>query len=173
MVFRFLLTTLALVGSITATNAFCPAPAFYSSREVAGQQPGTTALQVAIDTSEIKTGMTVELDGEPFQILNFSIMKQARGAAKTTIKFRNMFRGTTIEMTFRSGERFAETAEITKRDHQFTYSDEVSFILHILSNVLPRVPPSSAWFSPLVDKPVLLKREKGEKYKWEFVCVRF
>ena len=131
--FCFLLTTtLALVGSIiTATNAFCPAPAFYSSRQVlvAGQQPGTTtttALQVAIETSEIKTGMTVELDGEPFQILNFSIMKQARGAAKTTIKFKNLFRGTTIEMTFRSGEKFAEKAESTRLDHQFTYSDEVS-----------------------------------------------
>jgi hypothetical protein len=131
MSFRCLLTTtLALVGSIiTATTAFCPAPTFHSPYQVlgAGQQPGTTtALQVAIETSEIKTGMTVELDGEPFQILDFSIMKQARGAAKTTIKFRNLFRGTTIEKTFRSGEKFAETAEITRLDHQFTYSDEVS-----------------------------------------------
>jgi hypothetical protein len=132
MMLRFLLTTLALVASITATYAFCPAPAFHSSREVAGTM-ATTALQVLIDTSEIKTGMTVELDGEPFQILSFSIMKQARGAAKTTIKFRNLFRGTTIETTFRSGEKFASTAEITRLDHQFTYSDEVS--LYILAGL--------------------------------------
>lgn len=49
-------------------------------------------------------------------------MKQARGAAKTTIKFKNLMRGTTIENTYRSGEKF-ETAEITKFDAQYTYSE--------------------------------------------------
>jgi hypothetical protein len=131
MMFRLaLLTTLAF--SIRVTAAFCPAPAFLhsSSRvvQVVEQQHGTTALRGAVDTSDIKTGMTVELDGEPFKILTFSIMKQARGAAKTTIKFKNLVRGTTIENTYRSGEKF-QTAEITKIVHQFTYSDEVSTIL--------------------------------------------
>ena len=86
-----------------------------------------TALQVAIDTSEIKNGLTIELDGEPYKVLSFSIMKQARGAAKTTIKFKNLMRGTTIENTYRSGEKF-ETALIEKKMAQFTYSDEVRFI---------------------------------------------
>lgn len=51
-------------------------------------------------------------------------MKQARGAAKTTIKFKNLKRGTTIENTYRSGEKF-ETAEITRKPSQYTYEDEV------------------------------------------------
>ena len=46
----------------------------------------SSALGVAVDTSDIKNGMTLELDGEPYKVLSFSIMKQARGAAKTTIK---------------------------------------------------------------------------------------
>ena len=83
-----------------------------------------SALNVAIDTSDIKNGLTVELDGEPYKVLNFSIMKQARGAAKTTIKFKNLMRGTTIENTYRSGEKF-ETAQIEKEEAQFTYNDEV------------------------------------------------
>jgi elongation factor P len=49
-------------------------------------------------------------------------MKQARGAAKTTIKFKNLMRGTTIENTYRSGEKF-ETAEISKIDAQYTYKE--------------------------------------------------
>lgn len=53
-------------------------------------------------------------------------MKQARGAAKTTIKFKNLMRGTTIENTYRSGEKF-ETAEITKVDAQFTYQEGEAF----------------------------------------------
>ncbi|KAL7563638.1 hypothetical protein ACA910_013376 [Epithemia clementina (nom. ined.)] len=86
----------------------------------------TTALQVAIDTSDIKNGMTIELDGEPHKVLGFSIMKQARGAAKTTIKFKNLMRGSTIENTYRSGEKF-ETAQIDRFDAQFTYSEGETF----------------------------------------------
>ena len=61
----------------------------------------SSALNVAVDTSDIKNGLTIELDGEPYKVLNFSIMKQARGAAKITIKFKNLKRGTTIENTYR------------------------------------------------------------------------
>lgn len=53
-------------------------------------------------------------------------MKQARGAAKTTIKFKNLMKGNTIENTYRSGEKF-ETAMIEKSDHQFTYVDGDTF----------------------------------------------
>jgi elongation factor P len=72
--------------------------------------------------------MTVEIDGEPYKVLSFSIMKQARGAAKTTIKFKNLMRGNTIENTYRSGEKF-ETALIEKKPSQYTYNDGVSCIL--------------------------------------------
>jgi len=53
-------------------------------------------------------------------------MKQARGAAKTTIKFKNLIRGSTIENTYRSGEKF-ETALIEKFDAQFTYKEGKTF----------------------------------------------
>jgi translation elongation factor P/translation initiation factor 5A len=79
---------------------------------------------VAVDTSDIKNGLTVEIDGEPYKVLSFSIMKQARGAAKTTIKFKNLMRGNTLENTYRSGEKF-ETALIEKKSAQFTYQDGV------------------------------------------------
>lgn len=104
----------------------------YMAVSAAAFAPSTTsssrtsfALGVAIDTSDIKNGLTVELDGEPYKVLNFSIMKQARGAAKTTIKFKNLIKGNTIENTYRSGEKF-ETALIEKDSHQYTYEDGVS-----------------------------------------------
>ena len=109
-----------LVGllALTGANAFAP-PSVVASRP-------STSLNVAIDTSDIKNGLTVEIDGEPYKVLSFSIMKQARGAAKTTIKFKNLERGNTIENTYRSGEKF-ETAMIEKTQAQYTYSDDVSF----------------------------------------------
>jgi elongation factor P len=68
--------------------------------------------------------MTIEIDNEPYKVISFSIMKQARGAAKTTIKFKNLMRGTTIENTYRSGEKF-ETALIEKKLAQFTFMEGV------------------------------------------------
>mmetsp|Transcript_16963 Transcript_16963/g.25448 ORF Transcript_16963/g.25448 Transcript_16963/m.25448 type:complete len:222 (-) Transcript_16963:66-731(-) len=107
----------ALFATLFATaSAF--APALHTST-----LQRNSALNGAIDTSDIKNGMTIELDGEPFKVLHFSIMKQARGAAKTTIKFKNLMRGTTIENTYRSGEKF-QTAMIEKTGAQYTYSDE-------------------------------------------------
>ena len=107
----------ALIATLFATaSAF--APALHTST-----LQRNSALNGAVDTSDIKNGMTIELDGEPYKVLNFSIMKQARGAAKTTIKFKNLMRGTTIENTYRSGEKF-QTAMIEKKAAQYTYSDE-------------------------------------------------
>eukprot|EP00560_Eucampia_antarctica_P005769 CAMPEP_0197836570 /NCGR_PEP_ID=MMETSP1437-20131217/29366_1 /TAXON_ID=49252 ORGANISM="Eucampia antarctica, Strain CCMP1452" /NCGR_SAMPLE_ID=MMETSP1437 /ASSEMBLY_ACC=CAM_ASM_001096 /LENGTH=197 /DNA_ID=CAMNT_0043442845 /DNA_START=143 /DNA_END=736 /DNA_ORIENTATION=- len=87
------------------------------------ESSSSSLSMVAIDTSDIKNGQTIELNGEPYKVISFSIMKQARGAAKTTIKFKNLMRGTTLENTYRSGEKF-ETAQIDKSAAQFTYTDE-------------------------------------------------
>jgi len=111
---RFLLSSALLLAS---ASAFSPA-------RVAGSRPAS-ALGVAIDTSDIKNGMTIELDGEPYKVLSFSIMKQARGAAKTTIKFKNLMKGNTLENTYRSGEKF-QTAMIEKEKFVYTYEDGVS-----------------------------------------------
>jgi len=109
------LRTILLSALVATSAAFAPA---------ANHAVRSTALNVAVDTSDIKNGMTIELDGEPYKVLHFSIMKQARGAAKTTIKFKNLKRGSTLENTYRSGEKF-ETAQIDKKPSQYTYEDEV------------------------------------------------
>lgn len=117
-------TFLFLTSLIASSTAFAPPGASSTTAFVKSRFSSPTALSmVAIDTSDIKNGLTVEIDGEPYKVLNFSIMKQARGAAKTTIKFKNLMRGNTIENTYRSGEKF-ETAMIEKSTAQFTYKDE-------------------------------------------------
>lgn len=97
--------------------------AFVSQSRPAFARP-VSSLAVAVDTANIKNGMTIEIDNEPYKVISFSIMKQARGAAKTTIKFKNLMRGTTIENTYRSGEKF-ETATIEKKEAQFTFMEGV------------------------------------------------
>ena len=113
---KFFTKSAILVAVVSNASAFTPVAFRTPSR-------ANSALNVAIDTSDIKNGLTVEIDGEPHKVLEFSIMKQARGAAKMTIKFKNLTRGSTIENTYRSGEKF-QTAEVVKSTAQFTYADE-------------------------------------------------
>lgn len=120
---RFTLFAVLAVTMAAMATGFAPKISSRNNGLTASRAP--TSLGVAIDTSDIKNGMTIELDGEPWKVLSFSIMKQARGAAKTTIKFKNLIKGNTIENTYRSGEKF-ETALIEKNDFQYTYKDGVS-----------------------------------------------
>lgn len=123
MMMNLLLLVVAFVAWIpSSTLAFVVVNPHTTTAVVA--RSSKLVLSVAVDTSEIKNGLTVEIDGEPYKVLSFSIMKQARGAAKTTIKFKNLLRGSTIENTYRSGEKF-ETALIEKVDAQFTYQEGV------------------------------------------------
>lgn len=124
--FFWMMSLIGMVGGFGPNHIIVGSRYVTISRPTTITTTTTTSLGVAVDTSDIKNGMTLELDGEPFKVLSFSIMKQARGAAKTTIKMKNLIRGTTIENTYRSGEKF-ETALIEKNDHQFTYEDGVSF----------------------------------------------
>lgn len=120
------LRTVLLTTLLATSTSFTPTP---TSTSIHHPRSLTTALPVAVDTSDIKNGLTIELpDGEPYKVLSFSIMKQARGAAKTTIKFKNLKRGTTIENTYRSGEKF-ETAEILRKPSQYTYEDDVRWFM--------------------------------------------
>lgn len=119
---------LLLAGLFATSAAFAPA-----ANHAAARSPSSALSMVAVDTSDIKNGLTIELDGEPYKVLSFSIMKQARGAAKTTIKFKNLKRGNTLENTYRSGEKF-ETAQIDKTPSQYTYEDEVRSIFEIIAS---------------------------------------
>lgn len=130
-----LLRSLFISGLVATTSAFAPA-----ANQIT--RSATTALNVAVDTSDIKNGLTIELDGEPYKVINFSIMKQARGAAKTTIKFKNLKKGNTIENTYRSGEKF-ETAQIDRTPSQYTYEDEVRIWFDIMLCII--------WYNMMVD----------------------
>jgi elongation factor P len=120
------LRPLLISGLLATATAFSPIATnnAIAARSLSPPPPSSSLSMVAVDTSEIKNGLTIEIDGDPYKIMGFSIMKQARGAAKTTIKMKNLRKGNTIENTYRSGEKF-ETAEITRKPSQFTYEDEV------------------------------------------------
>jgi elongation factor P len=73
-------------------------------------------------TSEIRSGMKVILDGDPFAIVDNEFVKPGKGQAFNRIKVRNLKSGRTIERTFRSGESL-EAADVMDVDMQYLYND--------------------------------------------------
>jgi len=75
---------------------------------------------LAISTADFKTGLTIEYDGEIFQIIEFQHVKPGKGGAFVRSRLRNLRTGATIDKTFRAGEKM-EQAQITKRAMQYLY----------------------------------------------------
>lgn len=77
---------------------------------------------MAVDTSQFKNGLKIELDGQPFTITYFQHVKPGKGGAFVRTKVRNLLTGRTIDRTFRSGEK-AQEADIEERTMQYLYHD--------------------------------------------------
>jgi elongation factor P len=75
-----------------------------------------------ISTGEIKRGMTIELDGNLYQVVEFQHIKLGRGSAQMRMKLRNVRKGDLIEKTFQAGDRF-QRARLDHRTVQFLYRD--------------------------------------------------
>ena len=75
-----------------------------------------------IDTGDLKKGITIELEGELYQILDWQHIKMGRGSAQVRLKLRNIRAGHTIERTFQAGEKFTR-ARLDRRPVQFLYSE--------------------------------------------------
>jgi elongation factor P len=73
-------------------------------------------------TSEIRSGMKVLLEGDPYAIVDNEFVKPGKGQAFNRIKVRNLKTGRTIERTFRSGESL-EAADVVDTEMQYLYQD--------------------------------------------------
>lgn len=86
-----------------------------------------------LDTSEIRKGLKVVFDGVPFEVTYFQFVKPGKGQAFTRTKMRNMITGTTIERTFKSGEKL-EKADMEERQMQYLYPEDGFFVFMDTAN---------------------------------------
>jgi elongation factor P len=61
-----------------------------------------------IDVNDLRKGVTFELDGNLYKVLEYSFNKPGRGNATIRVKARNLRSGSTIEKTFISGNQVAD-----------------------------------------------------------------
>ena len=77
---------------------------------------------MALDTSQFRNGLKIELDGEPFTIVYFQHVKPGKGGAFVRTKVKNLKTGRVLDRRFRSGEK-VEAADIEDRKMQYLYQD--------------------------------------------------
>lgn len=82
-----------------------------------------------ISVNDLRTGLTVEVDGEIYSVVDFLHVKPGKGAAFVRTKLKNLRTGASVEKTFRAGERVAR-AHIELKQMQYMYStgDEYFFM---------------------------------------------
>jgi elongation factor P len=84
-----------------------------------------------IDVNDLRKGVTFELDGTLFKVLEYSHNKTGRGNASIRIKARNMFTGANIERTFNSGQ----TIQDVRLDfHNVSYLYRDGEFYHFMDN---------------------------------------
>ena len=76
-----------------------------------------------IDVNELRKGVTFEQDNNLYKVLEYAHNKPGRGSATIRIKARDLRKGTTLEMTFISGNR-VQDVRLEYHNAQFLYSDD-------------------------------------------------
>ncbi len=79
--------------------------------------------------SDLRKGLKIQIDGEPYVVTDFQFSKPGKGQALYRTKLRNMVNGNQFDRTFRSSDKF-EKAPLEERAMQFLYSqgDEYHFM---------------------------------------------
>ena len=94
-----------------------------------------------ISTGDLKKGVTIELDGKLYSILDYSHIKTGRGSAQVRMKLRDVRSGSIIEQTFQAGTKWPR-ARVERRDMQYLYSDD-QFYYFMNTETYEQIPVSA------------------------------
>ncbi len=75
-----------------------------------------------VSAGDFRNGITIEIEGNVYQIIEFQHVKPGKGAAFVRTKLKNIKSGGVVEKTFRPTEKF-ENAHIDRADMQYLYND--------------------------------------------------
>ncbi len=78
-------------------------------------------------TNDLKNGMTLNLDGQLWNVIEFQHVKPGKGGAFVRTKMRSVLSGKVVEKTFNAGVK-VEVASVEKRDMQYLYRDGDDFM---------------------------------------------
>ncbi len=74
------------------------------------------------ESGDLRKGLKIEINGEPYIIVQFNFVKPGKGQALYKCKLKNMLSGVIVDQTFRSSEKFKE-ADLEEQEMEYLYSD--------------------------------------------------
>ena len=78
-------------------------------------------------TTDFRKGLKIEIDGTPFEIIEFQHFKPGKGGAMVRTKLRNILNGRVVDNTFRSGEKVGRP-DLESREMQFLYREDKDMV---------------------------------------------
>jgi elongation factor P len=79
------------------------------------------------DINDVRRGQKLDIDGEPFLVVQVDFRKPGKGTPSTVVKMKNMITGSVLERTFKSGEKL-NGADVEEREMQFLYPEGDSLV---------------------------------------------
>jgi elongation factor P len=80
-----------------------------------------------ISTNDFHTGLTIELDGDIYMVIDFQHVKPGKGSAFVRSKLKNLRSGSTTERTFRAGEKVPR-ALVERKEMEYLYASGEEYI---------------------------------------------
>lgn len=78
-------------------------------------------------TNDLKNGMTLDIDGQLWNVVEFQHVKPGKGPAFVRTKLKSVTTGKVVDKTFNAGVK-VEVAQLEKRDMQYLYRDGTGFV---------------------------------------------
>ena len=107
-------------------------------------------------TNEIRGGMKLLIDGDPYAVIENEYVKPGKGQAFNRIRVRNLRTGRTVEKSYRSGESI-EAADVMDTEMQYLYKDGDFWTFHESRELRAAHRPAS---------PRWVMRPSGSRMAW-------
>ena len=79
-----------------------------------------------LESGDLKKGVKIEIDGEPYILVQFEFVKPGKGQALYKCKLKNMVTGAQFDRTFRSGEKFKQP-DLEEQEMEYLYAEGEQF----------------------------------------------
>jgi elongation factor P len=99
---------------------------------------------------DLRKGVKVEIDGQPYVIIDADFVKPGKGSAFTRVRIRNYLNGNTIERTFKAADK-VHPADVEQKSCQYLYNEGDDF--HFMDN-------------ETYDQIMIPKENLGDSWKW-------
>jgi elongation factor P len=84
-----------------------------------------------LDTTDFRKGLKIEVEGDPYEIVDFQHVKPGKGGAFVRTRIKNLLTGNTLDRTFRAGDKVGKP-DIEEREMQYLYAEGDNF--HFMDN---------------------------------------